>query len=117
MSTIEDETNEIESVEEPQSKIIEVPVEEIKEEAIEPPKPKAKARGKRGVDKKPRVKPKPKARKVITQPIQESSESEESVDEATLQEIHSLNLLRSIRSYENQRINNKQRMYASWFGR
>ena len=115
MSTDDEQTQEIiqEAPEEPQGSIVEVPIEETVEE---PPKAKAKARGKRGPDRKTRAKPKPKA-KVTMQRIQESESESESADEATLQEIHSLNLLRSIRAYESQRVNNKHRLYSSWFGR
>ena len=89
-------------------------------------KPKAKARGKRGPDKTPRAKPKPKAKAVtasippITTSYRESiieQDSESSADEATLQELHSLQLLRSIRAYDQNRNNQKNLKYASWFGR
>ena len=93
-----------------QESVLEVPIETVA------PKPKPKARGKRGPDKQPRAKPKPKARAAVA-PIVEESESEESADEATLQELHSLNLLRSIRQYESQRHSRKQQLYASWFAR
>ena len=101
------------------SKVLEIPVENPEEISTPVAKAKPKARGKRGPDKKSRVKPKPKARAVAQQSIQpvEESESEESVDETTLQEIHSLNLLRSIRAYESQKHSRKQQMYESWFGR
>ena len=98
-------------------KVLEVPLEPVEEA----PKPKAKARGKRGPDKAPRAKPKPKVKqreKVLTPPVEQiESDSSESADEATLQEIHSLNLLRSIRAYESTKQARKQQLYASWFGR
>ena len=110
-----------EEVSEPSgSRVLEVPVETPAEQPAEiTPKPKPKARGKRGPDKKQRAKPKPKARAVRVQNIPTTVEdsSEESADEATLQEIRSLHLLRSIRAYDSQRIARKNQMYASWFGR
>ena len=108
----------------------EIPVsrEDVQEPTQEGPttaKPKAKSRGKRGPDKAPRAKPKPKARAgakervQITPPVEHiiESDSSESADEATLQEIHSLNLLRSIRAYESTRTARRQQLYASVFGR
>ena len=117
-----EETTELEVPEvklERQESVLEVPIETIA------PKPKPKARGKRGPDKQPRVKPKPKARAAVVPSAEhgrkrasaEESESEESADEATLQELHSLNLLRSIRQHESQRHSRKQQLYASWFAR
>ncbi len=97
--------------------VLEVPLVETTSEA---PKPKPKARGKRGPDKAPRAKPKPKAARreaVLAPPVEIGSDSSESADEATLQEIHSLNLLRSIRAYESTKQARKQQLYASWFGR
>ena len=97
--------------------ILEIPVEPEAPKKVAKAEPKA--RGKRGPDKQPRAKPKPKARVVVEKApaaVQEES-SDESVDEVTLQELHSLNLLRSIRAYESQRNVRKQQMYASWFGR
>ena len=90
-------------------------------------KPKAKARGQRGKDKQTRAKPKPKP-KAKAPTMRQSSlsknqsmmieeESESSADEATLHEIHSLNLIRSIRAYDNSKHIRKQQLYASWFGR
>ena len=68
---------------------------------------------------KQRAKPKPKAaqRETVLAPPEIESDSSESADEATLQEIHSLNLLRSIRAYESTKQARKQQLYASWFGR
>ena len=96
--------------------VLEVPLVETN---VETPKPKPKARGKRGPDKAPRAKPKPKAaqRETVLAPPEIESDSSESADEATLQEIHSLNLLRSIRAYESTKQARKQQLYASWFGR
>ena len=117
---VEENIEEAPEVEE-EAKVLTVPIEEPVEavEAVEPVvKAKAKARGKRGPDKIKRIKPKPKARVAVPkQPVMEEESSDESVDEATLQEIHSLNLLRSIRAYDNRRIQQKQNLYASWFGR
>ena len=105
------------------SKVIEIPIsteeQKVSEERVEKPKPKA--RGKRGPDKTPRAKPKPKARTVRVAPPaeirEESSEEDSGPDEATMQELHSLNLIRSIRAYDSQRHARKQQLYASWFGR
>ncbi len=112
-----------EAPEQPQSE--EIPDPDISLEAPPPPplvraksKAASKARGKRGPDKKPRAKPAPRA-KVIS-PIVEppvESESEESVDEATMQELHTLSLLRSIRAYDQGRRSRKEQLYASWFNR
>ena len=114
-----EETTELEVPEpsklERQESVLEVPIETVAPKAH--PKPKPKARGKRGPDKQPRAKPKPKARAAVAPIVEESEESEESADEATLQELHSLNLLRSIRQYESQRHTRKQQLYASWFAR
>ena len=100
--------------------------EEIPEAPPPPPLARAKskatpkARGKRGPDKRPRAKPAPRAKAVVS-PIVEpqiaESESEESVDEATMQELHALSMLRSIRSYDQDRRTRKQQLYASWFNR
>ena len=105
--------------------VIEIPLESPAMISETRPKAKAKSRGMRGPDKKPRAKPKPKARSTRIAPpalerapqniLEESSE--ESADEATLQELHSLNLIRSIRAYDSQRHVRKQQLYASWFGR
>ena len=76
-----------------------------------------KARGKRGPDKKPRAKPAPRKPSPIVEPLTIESESEESVDEATMQELHALSMLRSIRSYDQNRRSHKEQLYASWFNR
>ena len=111
-----------EAPEQPQSE--EIPDPDIASPAVplggEKPKPKAapKARGKRGPDKKPRAKPAPRAK--VVSPIVEppvESESEESVDEPTMQELHALTLLRSIRAYDQGRRSRKEQLYASWFSR
>ena len=83
------------------------------------PTPKAKAKAKMGrpvgkKDTKQRAKPKPKA-KIVPVPVYESSESSE--DEATTQELHALQLIRSIRAYDIGRADRKNQKYASWFGR
>ena len=90
--------------------VLEIPL------TTEAPRAAPKARGKRGPDKRPRAKPKPRVRTVEKAPVREES-SDDSPDEATLQELHSLNLLRSIRAYDSQRHARKQQLYASWFGR
>ena len=82
--------------------------------------PRAKARGQRGKDKKQRAKPKPKAKsKVVVKetPIAYESSSESSADEATIDEIRALNMIRSIRSYHQTRDDQRRQLYASWFGR
>ena len=122
----EEQTNTTPDEEVPESKVLEIPLEEAASKTPPETRPAPKARGKRGPDKKPRAKPKPKARRSTCiaplalerapQNILEES-SEESADEATLQELHSLNLIRSIRAYDSQRHVRKQQLYASWFGR
>ena len=109
------------------SSVIEVPLE-----SPERPKAKAKARGKRGPDKKPRAKPAPRpptrmsetssirdaqhsssTRGAAPSALQESSDS--SADEATMSELRSLQMLRSIRAYDQNRATRKQDLYSSWF--
>jgi len=101
--------------------IEEIPVESPEEpQPTEPetprPKPKPKARGQRGPDKKPRAKPRPKA--ALAWP-EESNQDEESNQESEeiLQELDAARLIRSIRTYNQDRHIRKQQMYASWFGR
>ena len=107
------------------------PLEAIQEEstpeAIEEPvertvaKPKAKMGrpvGKK--DTKVRAKPKPKPKAHVQERIVELArlESESSSeDEATLQELHALRLMRAVRSYDQSRLQRKTDRYASWFGR
>ena len=122
----EEQTNPTPDEEVQESKVLEIPLEAASETPPET-RPVPKARGKRGPDKKPRAKPKPKARVVRESALREEtargasryveSSEEESADEATLQELHSLNLIRSIRAYDSQRHVRKQQLYASWFGR
>ena len=91
--------------------VLEIPL------TTEAPRAMPKARGKRGPDKRPRAKPKPRVRAVVEKaPVREES-SDDSPDAATLQELQSLSLLRSIRAYDSQRHARKQQLYASWFGR
>jgi hypothetical protein len=104
-----------EEVVEPSADILEIPIQT--ESPKTQTKPQAKARGKRGPDKKARAKPKPKAKpRIAPVVVYEDESSDESVDEATVQELHSLHLLRSVRNYESQRHARKQQLYASWFG-
>ena len=125
LSTIPEDTQEvptdiIEDVE-PQE------VETVQEEIIATPKPKAKAKMGRppgAKDTKQRAKPKPKAkiqrqisREIPRQAQYEESDDSESADEATLQELSALQLMRSIRQYDQGRAQRKQQKYASWFGR
>ena len=119
----------------------EVPLTETPEASVEAPeptveptstaepepvqaKPKAKAKAKMGrptgsKDVKPRAKPKPKIqRKVSIAPRQEYyDDSESSADEATLQELQTLQLIRSVRAFDAGKISRKNQMYANWFGR
>ena len=115
--TQEDSTDIIEDTE-PQM------VETVPEEIIATPKPKAKAKMGRppgAKDVKQRAKPKPKAaqqRNIPRQTMQyEESDDSESADEATLQELSALQLMRSIRQYDQGRAQRKHQLYASWFGR
>ena len=99
--------------------VISEPVEAVEVESVVPEEaaPKAKAKMGRPVgkkDTKQRAKPKPKA-KIVAAPVYESESSEE--DEATLQELHALRMMRSIRAYDNSRQERKVQRYASWFGR
>ena len=86
-----------------------------------PPQVKAKAKAKMGrpigkKDAKPRAKPKAKAKqRTIVPPSPEDSESSD--DGASTQELHALDLIRSIRAYDVSRLNRKKQKYASWFGR
>ena len=103
----------------------ESPDPDISLEAPPPPPPPPlvrakstpKARGKRGPDKKPRAKPAPRKPSPIVEPLTVESESEESVDEATMQELHALSMLRSIQNYDQNRRSRKEQLYASWFNR
>ena len=101
------------------------PVEAIQEEsapeATEEERP-AKSKAKMGrptgkKDTKPRAKPKPKAKAVVEQRLYTISESSSSEDEASLQELHALHLMRAVRSYDQTRLQRKNDRYASWFGR
>jgi len=95
------------------------PVEAIQEEVVAAkPKPKmGRPTGKK--DAKPRAKPKPKAKAVqervveLARPESESS----SEDEASLHELHTLRMMRAVRSFDQSRMQRKQDKYASWFGR
>ena len=102
---------------------LEQPVVTEEPESKTPIKPKAKARGQRGKDKQPRAKPKPKARVKRVQEVQvqeyevSESSSEESPDEATMEQIRAMHLIRSVSSFHQARQDRKRQMYASWFGR
>ena len=106
----------------PQGEESAAPVPPAHEEAsAAKPRPKARGRPKGSNDTKPRAKPKPKARVIkdvipVEQQIQDSS-SESSADEAVMQEIHALSLIRSIQAYDRARQGRKQHQWASWFGR
>jgi len=113
MTEINDE-NTIEEILLPES--VEVSPEPETIEVLPKPKAKPKARGMRGPDKKPRAKPAithTRQRETIVKQ-QESPESS-SADEATMSELHSLQLLRSIRAHDNNRNTRKQMLYSSWF--
>ena len=123
------------------SGIVEVPVETVDDsethseptesveaipESVEvldkPEKAVAKSKAKMGrptgkKDTKPRAKPKPKAKAVVEQRLYTISESSSSEDEASLQELHALHLMRAVRSYDQTRLQRKNDRYASWFGR
>ena len=107
--------------------------EAVEEEEKEPEevvaKPKAKSQSRTGrpmgrpigkKDTKVRAKPKPKAKAHVQERAVElarlDSESS-SEDEATLQELHALRLMRAVRSYDQSRLQRKTNKYASWFGR
>ena len=100
------------------------PLEAIQEEstpeAIEEPVEKAVAKPKAKMgrpvgkkDAKPRAKPKARVQERAVEPDTESS----SEDEASLQELHALRLMRAVRSYDQSRLQRKTDKYASWFGR
>ena len=91
---------------------------EIAQEAV----PKAKARGRpKGVkDAKPRAEtraraphPQPAARIPANPP----SDSESSLDEATLHETTLMHIMRGVQQYRHTQKNQKSALYASWFGR
>ena len=117
--------------------IVEVPIDEPQETVQEAPEgetapaeiaqeavPKAKARGRpKGVkDAKPRAKtrarapprpPQPAARIPANPP----SDSESSLDEATLHEATLMHIMRGVQQYRHTQKNQKSALYASWFGR
>ena len=105
------------------------PVEAIQEEsapeAIEEEKVVAKPKAKMGrpvgkKDTKVRAKPKPKAKARVQERAVELARLDtesSSEDEASLQELHSLRLMRAVRSYDQSRLQRKTDKYASWFGR
>mgnify|MGYP003389638596 CR=1 FL=1 len=114
--------------------IVEVPIDEPQETTQEAPEttpevetdvaiPRAKARGRpKGVkDTKPRAKPKARAPPRPPQPASripaDPSDSEESIDEATLHEASLTHLLRGVQQYRHTQKNQKTALYASWFGR
>jgi len=105
-----------EPVAETTEKVTEIPLSP--EPDAKPEKPKAKARGQRGKDKQPRAKQKAKAQIVKEAVIEyETEESEPSADEAALEEIRALSLIRGIANYHQHKRSQKQALYASWFGR
>ena len=94
--------------------------EEIAQEAV----PKAKARGRpKGVkDAKPRAKTKARAPPRPPQPAARipanpPSDSESSLDEATLHEATLMHIMRGVQQYRHTQKNQKSALYASWFGR
>ena len=104
------------------------PLEAIQEEstpeAIEEPVEKAVAKPKTKMgrpigkkDAKPRAKPKPKAKARVQERAVEPDTESSSEDEASLQELHALRLMRAVRSYDQSRVQRKTDRYASWFGR
>ena len=125
LSTIPEDTQEVSTdvIEDTEPQLVET----VQEEVIATPTPKAKAKMGRppgAKDVKPRAKPKPKAkiqrqisREIPRQAQYEESDDSESADEATLQELSALQLMRSIRQYDQGRAQRKQQKYASWFGR
>ena len=91
---------------------------EIAQEAV----PKAKARGRpKGVkDAKPRAKPKARApppQPAARIPANPPSDSESSLDEATLHEATLMHIMRGVQQYRHTQKNQKSALYASWFGR
>ena len=93
---------------------------EIAQEAV----PKAKARGRpKGVkDAKPRAKTKARASPRPPQPAARipanpPSDSESSLDEATLHEATLMHIMRGVQQYRHTQKNQKSALYASWFGR
>ena len=123
------------------SGIVEVPVETVDDsethseptesveaipESVEvldkPEKAVAKSKAKMGrptgkKDAKPRAKPKPKAKARVQERVVEPDMESSSEDEASLQELHALRLMRAVRSYDQSRSQRKTDRYASWFGR
>ena len=101
--------------------------EAVEEKAVAKPKAKSQSRTGRPMgrpigkkDTKVRAKPKPKAKAHVQERVVELArlESESSSeDEATLQELHALRLMRAVRSYDQSRLQRKTDKYASWFGR
>ena len=86
--------------------------------------PKAKARGRpKGIkDAKPRAKPKARAPPRPPQPAARipanpPSDSESSLDEATLHETTLMHIMRGVQQYRHTQKNQKSALYASWFGR
>jgi len=103
------------------------PVEAIQEEyipeaveAVEKAVAKPKAKMGRPVGKKDtkvRAKPKPKPKARVQERAVEPDTESSSEDEASLQELHALRLMRAVRSYDQSRLQRKTDQYASWFGR
>ena len=88
------------------------------EKAVAKPKPKmGRPVGRKDTKVRAKPKPKPKARvqeRIVEQHLDTESSSE---DEASLQELHALRLMRAVRSYDQSRLQRKTDKYASWFGR
>ena len=109
--------NASEPVAETTEKVTEIPLSEP-DATTDTIKPKAKARGQRGKDKQPRAKQKAKGKTVREAIIEyETEESEPSADEAALEEIRALSLIRGIATYHAHKRSQKEALYASWFGR
>jgi len=86
------------------------------EKAVAKPKPKmGRPVGKK--DTKVRAKPKPKAKARVQERAVEPDTESSSEDEASLQELHALRMMRAVRSFDQSRLQRKTDKYASWFGR
>ena len=97
-----------------------IPAVPMTEESVERAVAKPKAKMGRPVGKKDtkiRAKPKPKSKTRVQERAVESDTESSSEDEASLQELHALRLMRAVRSYDQSRLQRKTDRYASWFGR
>ena len=119
-------------IDEPEASRPETTPELVEADLAQEAVPKAKARGRpKGVkDMKPRAKPKARAPPPPPEPAPRAessarrlppanppSDSESSVDEATLHEASLMHLLRGVQQYRHSQKNQKVALYASWFGR